>query len=111
MPEPPGGKPGESPQNAFKGTAKGTLQKSEAAPSIAPAAPSRVNIAGGSPLPTSVRSHMEPRFGANFGNVQIHTGASAARRAPTSTPTHSRSESTSSSGRISSSPRARVEES
>jgi outer membrane protein OmpA-like peptidoglycan-associated protein len=30
---------------------------------------------GGSPLPDSVRSFMEPRFGADFGGVRIHTGA------------------------------------
>lgn len=34
---------------------------------------------GGAPLPAPVRRFMEPRFGADFGNVRIHTGASAAR--------------------------------
>lgn len=33
---------------------------------------------GGTALPTSVRSFMEPRFGANFGSVRIHTGENAA---------------------------------
>ncbi|MFN8499782.1 MAG: DUF4157 domain-containing protein [Anaerolineae bacterium] len=31
----------------------------------------------GSPLPDSVRSSMEPRFGADFGDVRIHTGSEA----------------------------------
>jgi Domain of unknown function (DUF4157)/Secreted Novel AID/APOBEC-like Deaminase 4 len=49
-----------------------------------PAAPisSAVSIspAGGSPLPSGVRNFMEPRFGADFGNVRIHTGESAAQQ-------------------------------
>lgn len=68
---------------AQQGTAKGTLQRAEAAASPAPApsvASPQVSIAGGAPLPASVRSHMEPRFGANFGNVRVHTGDSAARQ-------------------------------
>jgi hypothetical protein len=32
----------------------------------------------GTPLPQSVRSFMEPRFGAEFGAVRVHTGAQAA---------------------------------
>ena len=35
---------------------------------------------GGAPLPVSVRSYMEPRFDADFGNVRIHTGLRAAER-------------------------------
>jgi Domain of unknown function (DUF4157)/HNH/ENDO VII superfamily nuclease with conserved GHE residues len=34
---------------------------------------------GGSPLPPSVRREMEPRFGADFGGVRIHTDDAAAR--------------------------------
>jgi len=34
---------------------------------------------GGSPLPSSVRRDMEPRFGADFGGVRIHTDDEAAR--------------------------------
>ncbi|MEQ1353486.1 MAG: DUF4157 domain-containing protein, partial [Candidatus Acidiferrum sp.] len=34
--------------------------------------------ATGSPLPAGVRQFMEPRFGADFSNVRIHTGESAA---------------------------------
>ncbi|MEH2113366.1 eCIS core domain-containing protein [Nostoc sp.] len=29
---------------------------------------------GGSPLPEAVRSYMEPRFGADFSQVRVHTG-------------------------------------
>jgi peptidoglycan hydrolase-like protein with peptidoglycan-binding domain len=32
---------------------------------------------GGSPLPDSVRGFMEPRFGADFGQVRIHSGREA----------------------------------
>jgi hypothetical protein len=32
---------------------------------------------GGSPLPDEVRSFMEPRFGANFSAVRVHTGGEA----------------------------------
>jgi hypothetical protein len=77
MQEPPATRP-----TSQKGTPKGTVQRAEVAPAPAPAAhaSSPVNIAGGSPLPASVRSHMEPRFGANFGNVRVHTGESAAHQ-------------------------------
>lgn len=34
--------------------------------------------AGGTPLPAGVRSFMEPRFGADFGAVRMHTDANAA---------------------------------
>lgn len=32
---------------------------------------------GGSPLPDNVRRFMEPRFGANFSQVRVHTGGDA----------------------------------
>lgn len=32
----------------------------------------------GDPLPESVRSYMEPRFGADFSNIRIHTGSESA---------------------------------
>src|SRR5262245_23392583 len=35
--------------------------------------------AAGSPLPTDVRRFMEPRFGADFGQVRVHTDDQAAR--------------------------------
>jgi hypothetical protein len=34
---------------------------------------------GGSPLPGEVRAFMEPRFGADFSGVRIHTGSESAR--------------------------------
>ena len=37
--------------------------------------------AGGRALPSAVRSRLEPRFGADFSNVKIHTGHDAARSA------------------------------
>lgn len=42
--------------------------------------PSRTGISGGNPLPTPIRRFMEPRFGANFGNVRIHTNQAAAKQ-------------------------------
>ncbi|BAB52835.1 eCIS core domain-containing protein [Mesorhizobium japonicum] len=35
---------------------------------------------GGTSLPSAVRSFMEPRFGADFANVRIHTGEQAAQQ-------------------------------
>jgi hypothetical protein len=35
----------------------------------------------GAPLPTSVRSYYEPRFGRDFGSVRVHTGGEAAQSA------------------------------
>jgi len=78
MPEPPATKPA-----APKETVKSTIQRTEATPSPRAAAPpslAHVSIPGGSPLPSSVRGFMEPRFGASFANVRIHTGESAARQ-------------------------------
>jgi hypothetical protein len=34
---------------------------------------------GGSPLPSEVRSFMEPRFGADFSGVRLHTGGESAQ--------------------------------
>lgn len=34
---------------------------------------------GGSPLPAQVRAFMEPRFGADFGGVRLHTGSESAQ--------------------------------
>jgi hypothetical protein len=61
--------------------AKGTLQRAEtrSTSSSVPSA-ARVSIPGGSPLPTGVRNAMEPRFGASFSNVRVHTGESAAQQ-------------------------------
>lgn len=51
---------------------------SAAPPMPVKAAP--VAIAGGAPLPAPVRTFMEPRFNANFGQVRVHTGEAAARQ-------------------------------
>jgi hypothetical protein len=39
----------------------------------------RVSQSGGSPLPLSVRQYMEPRFGASFKGVRVHTDDKAAK--------------------------------
>jgi hypothetical protein len=60
----------------------GVVQRAEAASGPARVSPSQSPLAhaeAGSPLPSSVRSQMEPRFGASFENVRVHTGESAAR--------------------------------
>lgn len=36
---------------------------------------------GGSPLPDDLRASMEPRFGADFGRVRVHTGAESVQMA------------------------------
>jgi hypothetical protein len=56
------------------------IHRSADASKASPAGPVSVNVSGGSPLPANVRTFMEPRFGADFGNVRIHTGESAAQQ-------------------------------
>lgn len=59
---------------------KKTVQR-DAIPAAAPApAAASISPVGGSPLPSGVRSFMEPRFGADFSNVRIHTGEAAAQQ-------------------------------
>jgi len=41
------------------------------------------NTGAGAPLPASVRSHMEPRFGADFSGVRVHTDGAAAQHSST----------------------------
>jgi Domain of unknown function (DUF4157) len=50
-------------------------------PTVAPAVAARLDatLGGGEPLPTPVRSLMEPRFGVDFSRVRVHTGSHAAR--------------------------------
>jgi hypothetical protein len=66
-----------------KARTTGAVQRAESpkspAKTTAPSSAS-VNISGGSPLPAPVRSQMEPRFGANFGNVRVHTGDASAKQ-------------------------------
>lgn len=56
-------------------------RKVEGQPTATPnvAADIQTSMAGGSPLPLSVRRFMEPRFRANFGKVKIHTSDKAAK--------------------------------
>jgi hypothetical protein len=55
----------------------GVQRATPAAPGPAPAL-AGIASSGGAPLPAPVRNFMEPRFGADFGNVRIHTGEAAA---------------------------------
>jgi hypothetical protein len=71
--------PAQAPP-AQKGAAKAAIQRVEAHPVTPVPSATRVSIPGGSPLPTAVRNTMEPRFGASFSNVRIHTGESAAQQ-------------------------------
>ncbi|MET0583173.1 MAG: DUF4157 domain-containing protein, partial [Pseudoxanthomonas sp.] len=58
-----------------------SVQRAPAGPKAPPPVAAPVaSIAGGAPLPASVRGFMEPRFAANFGQVRIHTGEQAARQ-------------------------------
>lgn len=59
------------------GAGAGVQRATSAAPGPAPAL-AGITSAGGAPLPAPVRNFMEPRFGADFGNVRIHTGEAAA---------------------------------
>jgi hypothetical protein len=56
-----------------------TVQREAAAPPRG-AATANVSAAGGSPLSPAVRDFMEPRMGANFEHVRVHTGANAAHQ-------------------------------
>jgi uncharacterized membrane protein (Fun14 family) len=58
---------------------KSEVQREAAAPPRK-TAPSSVGGSGGSPLPLPVRDFMEPRFGANFEHVRVHTGDDAAHQ-------------------------------
>ena len=62
------------------------LQKKEASgstPDVTPELESSISAirGGGQPLPESVRAFYEPRFGADFGQVRVHTGSQAAETA------------------------------
>lgn len=58
----------------------GLIQRSPAADGSGGGTAARLpsSPAGGTPLPAGVRSFMEPRFGADFGAVRMHTDANAA---------------------------------
>jgi hypothetical protein len=76
--------PGSEPQREEATTRKlDTAEKiqrvGDGAPAMTADAHSKIRQAsgGGQPLPSDVRSFMEPRFGADFGDVRVHTDASA----------------------------------
>ena len=50
-----------------------------AAPQITPSVSANIHAmqGGGSPLPSATRAFFEPRFGADFSHVRVHTGARA----------------------------------
>jgi hypothetical protein len=59
---------------------KTVVHRAEASAAPPPVRSAAMTPLGGSPLPSPVRSFMEPRFGANFGSVRIHTGESAVQQ-------------------------------
>lgn len=73
--------PVKADDEAKKG--KEIVQRSAAGPARASSPPASVTPLCGTPLPKPVRSFMEPRFGANFGGVRIHTGEAAAQQSAT----------------------------
>src|SRR5258708_475567 len=78
-PEEPAKKPEELVKKKPEEQTKKPVQRTAASERPAPAGASVAPFAG-SPLPPSVRSYMEPRFGADFSSVRIHTGESAAQQ-------------------------------
>lgn len=77
MSQPPAVKPTTTTTSA-----KQTAQRSHdgAAPARAALPPAMSGLGAGAPLPAPVRRHMEPRFGAGFGHVRIHTNDAAAKQ-------------------------------
>ncbi|MBS0357149.1 MAG: DUF4157 domain-containing protein [Proteobacteria bacterium] len=67
----------------FAGLVPATTQRAPAPATAAAARPAPAAAAalptGGQPLPRSLRDFMEPRFGADFSAVRIHTGPQAAQ--------------------------------
>jgi outer membrane protein OmpA-like peptidoglycan-associated protein len=57
--------------------------ESQSGPEISSGVQSQIDSlrSGGEPLPPTVRTFFEPRFGQDFGDVRIHSGSSAARTA------------------------------
>jgi len=55
-------------------------RKGDGAPAVAASTQSAIqhHTTGGQPLSSDVRSYMEPRFGANFSNVRVHTDPESA---------------------------------
>ena len=74
----PAAPPPVAPAAGAAGVAHRSHNKSPSAPPSRSASPIE-NTGAGAPLPASVRSHMEPRFGADFGGVRVHTDGAAAQ--------------------------------
>jgi len=71
--------PHSDPAPANKSVAGGTVQREAVTPPPV-VTPTGVILSGGAPLPASVRSFMEPRFGADFGHVRVHHDRPAAEQ-------------------------------
>jgi hypothetical protein len=71
--------PHSGPAAPTKNAESGTVQRVAESPSSV-VTPTGVNLSGGAPLPASVRSYMEPRFGADFGHVRVHHDRPAAEQ-------------------------------
>lgn len=80
MPAPPVAAPPPpvGPVPGAAGGAQRSHHKSSETPPSRSASPIE-NTGAGSPLPASVRANMEPRFGASFDAVRVHTGDAAAQ--------------------------------
>jgi len=72
--------PDHAAREPVSASAGGTLHRAEAQAAPAPPASPRTTIPGGTPLSAPVRNFMEPRFGASFGAVRVHTGPNAAQQ-------------------------------
>ena len=77
-PPAPAAPPPVAPAAGAAGVAHRSHNKSPSAPPARSTSPIE-NTGAGAPLPASVRSHMEPRFGADFGGVRLHTDHAAAQ--------------------------------
>jgi hypothetical protein len=71
--------PHSGPATPAKNAESGTIQRAAESPSSV-VTPTGVNLSGSAPLPASVRSYMEPRFGADFGHVRVHHDRPAAEQ-------------------------------
>jgi hypothetical protein len=65
----------------FQGAISLLSRKTEGQPNVAPNVEAEIqnSVSSGTPLPLTVRQFMEPRFGANFDAVRVHTGEKAAK--------------------------------
>ena len=101
-PPAPAAPPPVAPAAGAAGVAHRSHNKSPSPPPVRSASPIE-NTGAGAPLPASVRTHMEPRFGADFGDVRVHTDDAAAQQSSALDANAFTVGSTSSSGATSSS--------